>query len=160
GISLGTAPTGFAFGFRTSGNTVLMDVTVNPIAFDGTASATGTCPGPVTWSHTVGATANDRYLLVGVSIGNTGGNIAPTSVTYGSQSLGQVAASASGANNSRAFIFGLVAPARGTNTITVNLPAGTCDVVGGSVSFTGVSQTTSLGTAVTGTGAGTAASVT
>jgi hypothetical protein len=160
GISLGTAPTGFAFGFRTSGNTVLMDVTVNPIAFDGTASATGTCPGPVTWSHTVGATANDRYLLVGVSIGNTGGNIAPTSVTYGAQTLGQVAASTSGANNSRAFIFGLVAPARGTNTVTVNLPAGTCNVVAGSVSFTGVNQTTSLGTAVTGTGGGTAASVT
>ena len=59
---------------------------------------------------------------------------------------------------SGAFIYGLLAPARGSATITVTLPAGPCSVVAGSLSFTGVDQTTPTGTATTAAGTGTSAS--
>jgi len=156
GVTLGTAPTGFAFGFRPSGTTtIILDVTVNPITPDGTASATGSCGSPLTWQHTISATGNDRYLLVGVSTGASA--VTPTTVTFGTQAMGLVANVTNG--TSGAFIYGLVAPARGTGTITVTLPAGPCSVVGGSLSYTGVAQTGSTGTAATAGGTGTAASV-
>jgi len=156
GVTLGSAPSGFAFGFRTSGSTtIILDVTVNPIAPDATASATGSCGSPLTWQHTIGATANDRYLLVGVSTGASA--VSPVAVTFGAQTLGLLASQTNG--TSGAFLYGLVAPARGTGTITVTLPAGPCSVVAGSLSYSGVSQTGSTGTAATAGGTGTTASV-
>jgi len=161
GVSLGIATTGFAFGFRTTGNNIIMDVTSNPIAPDATGSATGSCGSPLTWQHTVTSTGNDRYLLVGVSTGNAGGSVQPLSVTFGSQTLGLLASATNGGtNSSRSFIYGIVAPIRGTGTITVTLPAGPCSAVGGSLSYTGVSQSGPTGTAVTGGGTGTTASAT
>jgi len=161
GVSLGAATTGFAFGFRPSGNNILLDVTSNPIVPDATGSATGSCGSPLTWQHTITSTGNDRYLLVGVSTGNAGGSVAPTSVTFGSQVLNLLASATNGgAGSSRAFIYGIVAPTRGTGTITVTLPAGPCSAVGGSLSYTGVNQTTSTGTAVGAGGTGTTASAT
>jgi Peptidase family C25 len=156
GVTLGSAPTGFAFGFRTSGTTtIVLDVTVNPIAPDATASATGSCGTPLTWQHTIGATANDRYLLVGVSTGASA--VTPTSVTFGSQTMGLLTSQVTGTSGT--FIYGLVAPTRGTGTITVTLPAGPCSVVGGSLSYTGVAQTASTGAPATAGGTGTTASV-
>ena len=161
GLTLGTAPTGFAFGFRTVGNTFVLDVARQPIAVDGTGGATGTCGASLTWQHTVSGTANDRYLLVGVSTGNAGGSVAPTSVTYGAQTLGLLASATNGgSSSSRAFIYGLLAPARGSAAVTVNLPAGPCSAVGGSVSYTGVNQANPTRAAGTAGGTGTAASVT
>ena len=156
GVTLGSATTGFAFGFRTVGtSTIVLDVTSEPIAPEATASATGSCGSPLTWQHTIGATSNDRYLLVGVSTGASAAT--PVSVTFGAQSMGLVASQVNG--TSAAFIYGLVAPARGTATITVTLPAGPCSAVGGSLSYTGVSQTGSTGSAATAGGTGTTASV-
>jgi len=156
GVTLGTATTGFAFGFRTSGTTtIILDVTANPIAPDGTGSAAGACGSPLTWQHTIGATANDRYLLVGVSTGASA--VTPTSVTFGAQAMTLLTSQVNG--TSGAFLYGLVAPTRGTGSITVTLPAGPCSAVGGSVSYSGVDQTTSTGTAATAGGTGTAASV-
>ncbi len=155
GVMLGSAPSGLAFGFRPLGtSTVVLDVTVNPIAPDGTASATGSCPGPMTWQHTISATANDRYLLVGVSTGTSA--VTPTAVSFGAQPMGLIASRVNG--SSGAFIYGLVAPGRGTGTITVTLPAGPCSVVAGSLSYTGVLQASSTGTAATAAGTGTSAS--
>jgi len=155
GVTLGSAPTGFTFGFRTSGTTtIILDVRTNPIVPETTASATGSCGTPLTWQHTIGATANDRFLLVGVSTGASA--VTPLSVTFGSQTMGLLTSRTNGASG--AFLYGLVAPARGTGTITVTLPAGPCSVVAGSLSYTGVAQTTSTGTAATAAGTGTTAS--
>ena len=156
GATLGTVPSGTAFGLHLNGTAIIvLDVTVEPIAPDATGSATGTCGTPLTWQHTIGATANDRYLLVGVSTGASA--VTPTSVTFGAQGMGLLASQATG--TAGVFIYGLVAPTRGTGTITVTLPAGPCSAVGGSLSYTGVDQTTSTGTPATAGGTGTTASV-
>ena len=156
GVTLGTVPSGAAFGFHLAGTTtIVLDVTANPIAADGTGSATGACGTPLTWQHTIGANANNRYLLVGVSTGASA--VTPTSVSFGAQGMTLLTSQVTGTSGS--FIYGLVAPTRGTDTITVTLPAGPCSAVGGSLSYTGVNQTTSTGTAATAGGTGTTASV-
>ena len=156
GVTLGTVPAGEAFGFHLAGTTtIVLDTTVNPIAPDATGSATGSCGSPLTWQHTIGATANDRYLLVGVSTGASA--VTPTSVSFGAQPMALLTSQVTG--TSGAFLYGLVAPTRGTATITVTLPAGPCSAVGGSLSYTGVDQATSTGTAATAGGTGTTASV-
>ena len=88
----------------------------------------------LTWQHTIGATANDRYLHRRLDRCPA---VTPVSVTFGAQALGLLASQTNG--TSGAFLYGLVAPARGTATITVTLPAGPCSVVAGSLSYTGVS---------------------
>ncbi|HZJ54335.1 MAG TPA: C25 family cysteine peptidase [Myxococcaceae bacterium] len=160
GLFLGSAPTGYAFGFRVVGTSFVLDVARQPIAVDGTGSATGTCGSTLSWLHTVGPQANDRYLLVGISTGNAGGSVAPTSVTYGAQTLGLLGSASNAAGSSRVFLYGLLAPARGANTITVGLPAGPCAVVAGSVSYTGVNQATPTRTAASTGGAGNTGAVT
>jgi len=154
GLTLGpTSPSGYTLGVRTSGANVLLDVTQNPVAVDSIASTTGSCPGNVTWQHTVGANATDRYLIVGISTGHTGASAGPTSVTYGSQTMNLV--TSDNAGTTQVYIYSLLAPARGTNTITLTFPAAsTCFVVAGSVSYTGVNQATPIGTAVTATETG------
>jgi hypothetical protein len=141
GVSLGTAATGFAYGVHVSGGDIFLDITENPIAVDSVATTTGTCAsGTVTWQHTVGATANDRLLIVGVSTGDNTASALPTSVTYGSQTL--TARGGDTAGTTQDQIYTLLAPARGTNTVTLTFAAGTsCFVVAGSVSYTGVNQT-------------------
>ena len=84
GVALGTLPSGKAFGLRVTGNTLVVDVATVPIRIDATATASSSCTGNLTWSHTV--SGNDRYLVVGVSTSSTGG-VSPTSVTYGGTAL-------------------------------------------------------------------------
>ncbi|HZJ54336.1 MAG TPA: C25 family cysteine peptidase [Myxococcaceae bacterium] len=156
GISIGGTPSGNGFGLRQSGNTLFLDVFVQAVQVDTVASTTGTCASSLTWQHTVGANTFDRYLVVGISTGFAGATTGPSAVTYGSQTMSQLGADNAG--TTRVFLFGLVAPARGTNTITVTWNAGSCFAVAGSVSYTGVNQATPVGTAVVGvdTPAGTA----
>ena len=153
GLSLGTVPAGLTFGFRVLGTDLVMDVTQNPIAIDSVASTTGTCAaGTVTWQHTVGATANDRLLIVGVSTGSNTASALPTSVTYGSQTV--TARGGDNAGTTQVQIYTLLAPARGTNTVTLTFPASTCFVVAGSVSYTGVNQANAIGAVVSDTETG------
>ncbi len=107
----------------------------------------------LSWSHTVGSGSN-RVLVVGVV-----GACVP-SVTYGGVALthaGQVY------NNNQApastDLFVLVNPATGTNTVRVSYSGCTSDVEGGSISFTGVDQSTPLAHVTTNFGSGTAAQV-
>jgi hypothetical protein len=51
-----------------------------------------------------------------------------------------------------AWLFGLVNPPTTPQTVSVQASGGTYSFIGGSISFTGVDQTTPFGTAVTGAG--------
>src|SRR5579864_1248052 len=108
----------------------------------------------LSWSHTVGSGSN-RALVVGVVGGCT------PSVTYGGVALTQVAQVLN--NNSAGNLtdlFVLVAPATGTNTVQVSYSGCTSDVEAGSISFTGVNQSTPLAHVTTNFGSGTNPGVT
>ena len=122
------------------------------VAFDAvgpsSAGAGGLGPtSPVTWSHTT--SGNNRLLVVGVALGITGGGAAaPTvSVSYAGVSMAKFGRlhTISGEDDSdtQGFveIYYLVAPAKGTNTVSVSISNVTnVEIETGSVSFTGVDQ--------------------
>lgn len=126
-------------------------VTVDTTSSGGAADNLGLSQ--LTWSHTTGSGAS-RALFVGVSTSTTSlpGSL-PTnrvvSVTYGSQTLERVGTQLSPNLQNSVEMFRLVAPASGTNTITVTFavlpPLPNLFVnqaVGGAISLTGVNQTT------------------
>jgi len=108
----------------------------------------------LSWSHTVGSGSN-RVLVVGVV-----GNCTP-SVSYGGTTLTRVAH----VNNNNTTpgstdLFELTNPRSGTNTVQVSYTGCTSDVEAGSISFTGVNQTTPLAHVSTNFGSGTSPQVT
>jgi hypothetical protein len=112
-------------------------------------SATGTTGGgtTVSFSYAVGSGA-DRYLLIGCS---NFGNLDISSVTYNSVACSSVYDS--GAVSASMEIFGLAAPASGTNTMSFTLAS--YDPQGAKYSvadWTGVDQTTPVGSTVVNTG--------
>lgn len=127
------------------------------------ASTTTSALGPVssvTLSHTTGTGAN-RFMLVAVNYEDDGtAGIAINSVTYGGIPLTLV-----GSRNSdqevRTQIWRLINPASGTANVVVNgtgIASGDAVHVG-ATTFTGVNQTTPLGTLANAIGTGTSASV-
>ena len=124
------------------------------ILFDAVSSATGVVsnanPIVVTWNHTT-TTAANRYLVVQVGIrlggGTYGTNVTTTSVTYGAQAMTLLGGATRGTSE-RAELWGLVAPASGTGTITVtvsNTGARNLAVTCGAQSFSGVDQSAPTG---------------
>lgn len=108
----------------------------------------------LSWSHTCSGT--ERLLTVGVAVS---GGITTNSITATYNSVSMTSAGRVFSNNQNdgwVELFYLVAPATGSNTVLV-----TCDVtrtlIGGSVSFNGVDQSTPVDTAVTGFDDGTPA---
>ncbi|HYA87691.1 MAG TPA: hypothetical protein VEI57_11580 [Nitrospirota bacterium] len=123
-----------------AGRAIQTGVTMNQpsIAFDQSFNNT-VHANILTWNHTVSATATNSILFVGVSTATT---TVSGPITYGTQNMSLVGA-ANNTGNSHVEIWRLIAPATGTHLITVNLPA-SVRVDGGSVSFTGVNQTTPI----------------
>ena len=119
-----------------------------PTAFD-TAS---TCaPGNAlsfSWAHTVGNGSN-RLLLVNVSVRNNASQKV-SSVTYAGKSLTQVGYVAN-SSYVRAELWRLVNPPTGTSDVVVNLYAA-ANAVCSATSWSGVNQSTPLGSKVTTTG--------
>jgi hypothetical protein len=109
------------------------------ITFDASASGSGG-GGTVSWSHTVGD-GSDRILVVGLVI-DVGDPFPPLiSVTYGDQPLTQQVLN--GGGNPLCQIWTLVAPQTGTAQVIVTFPLRD-RIVGGSASFSGVDQATSI----------------
>ncbi|MBW7866243.1 MAG: DUF11 domain-containing protein, partial [Candidatus Hydrogenedentes bacterium] len=103
-------------------------------------------PSTLSLSHTTGSGTN-RLMLVGVSYEDDNENgCAVSSVTYGGQSLTQVVWRAQ--NEAISEIWGLTAPPSGAGTVVVSFTGTeTADsAVVGVATFTGVDQTTPLGT--------------
>jgi hypothetical protein len=95
----------------------------------------------LSWNHT--CTGSNLLLVAGVTVGS-GGVATTTSATYNSVSMTSTGRSFSN-NGVDGFceMFYLVAPATGTNSVDITLNAGNIlDVAGGSLSFTGVDQST------------------
>ncbi|HSX28216.1 MAG TPA: hypothetical protein VLF60_02090 [Candidatus Saccharimonadales bacterium] len=131
------------------------------IAFDavGPSSAgTGTAnTTSITWNHT--CTGSNLLLVVGVGVGS-GLATTTTSVTYNSVSMTS-AGKVYSDNQTDGYVelFYLAGPATGSNAVVVTCSVAK-DLTGGSMSFTGVDQSTPVTNAVTAFGTGTAPSVT
>jgi len=137
-----------------------------PIAFDAASQGTtgSTAVGSLTFPHAVGAAGTRRILVVGVNLFSTADPL-PTvsSMTYAGQSMIFLAAKNDDvAPNTRirSEMWYITAPASGANNIAITFSANVRAVAGG-MSYTGVHQTTPLGTAATaGASSGTTATVT
>ncbi len=128
------------------------------VAFDSASSATSNTgpPSSLSWSHI--CSGANRLLTVGVHWVSSGGAVSVSGVTYNGVAMSSVGV----VNNGDVFtqLFRLVAPATGSNTIAITM-TGAVDqtLTGGGVSFTGVDQTTPLGTWASATGNSQTASV-
>ena len=118
--------------------------------------------GTLTFSHTPGSGAN-RILLVAVGIGSTTAtDVTPgtvTQVTFGGTLMTKVGSTITNSVISTQ-IYQLVNPASGTGNVVVTLGGTASSVSASATTFTGVHQTTPLGTAASSTGSSTALSAT
>ncbi len=128
------------------------------VAFDAVGPAGGggagsspvpASPGSVTWAHV--CTGSELVLYVGVFVGtnvHADSDFTITGVTYNSVSMTQVGSTvhSGGSTTGCIRLYRLIAPATGSNTVSVNytfVNGTTNDALGGgSVSFTGVNQST------------------
>ncbi len=113
------------------------------ITVDASSSATISAS-TLTWAHTVGSGSN-RFLVVGVSIRNAGNTV--SGVTYGGAALTFIGARNNHDDAVRTEMWYRAAPAVGTANVVITLTGG-AKMVGGAVSFFGVSATAPLGTFV------------
>mgnify|MGYP004447524035 CR=1 len=117
------------------------------LAFDAASGDTGTEVSSITFSHTCSTTSH-RLLVVSVNLAAYPENPTVTSVTYDGDAMTEGGTIAY-LNNHRTSLYYKVAPATGTNDVVIT-PAATYDVIiGGSVSFVGVNQSTPFGTFAT-----------
>lgn len=91
----------------------------------------------------VNANGKNRVLIIGIS--NFTNTTAVASVTYNGINAQLVVSANNNAGTSRVEIWELVAPAGGSNTVTVNMPAASSIEIG-AVSFTGVDQSNPIDT--------------
>ena len=123
---------------------------IGAVTLDAVSSVTDDGVNPLTFSHTVG-TGSNRLLLVGVSWAISGEDPQDIlSVTYGGSPMTEVDYM-EGGQNRRVAIYSLVAPVSGTANVVITF-TDLVNPVAGAVSFTGVDQSTPLGTANTANG--------
>lgn len=110
--------------------------------------------GAITVSHTT--TGSNRYLLVGFLQGSTDYGLTFSSApTYGGASMAEIINSTNVSANVRVWVYGLVAPATGANNLAFTYSGASAGRTVIAVrSFTGVDQSTPIGTAVAGTAGG------
>jgi hypothetical protein len=109
-----------------------------------------------TFSHTTSGT--DRLIIVGISFNNDDLQTV-SSVTYAGQALTKIGQAVQ-SDDARVELWYRVAPTTGTNNVVVTFSAGLNDGgVIGAMTFTGVNQSTPLGTFASATGDSTSASV-
>jgi len=108
----------------------------------------------LSYSYNSGTTGTNRILMVGISYRNsTSQTVSTTGVTYGGQTMTQVGTTATATSGSgRMYIYRLLNPPTGANTLAVTWSAAlTFGAVVGAVTYSGVDQTTPLGTYASGT---------
>ena len=125
---------------------VSANVAQGAVAVDAESDVSGGNVSSLSWSHTT--SGNNRLLIVSVGMAR----IEPLSVsgiTYGGTPLTLIGVSDNTCctpGRPRVEMWKLVAPATGTNTVVVTLSGTNDSVIGAAVSYTGVNQTTPLGT--------------
>lgn len=121
------------------------------IALDATGSQLNqTSVAALSWSHT--CTGSDRVLFVGVAYQSGAGTTC--TATYNSVSMTQIWNKRDDLNVQSSVGFVLIAPATGANTVAITLGATVDAAAGGSVSLTGVDQSTAHRTVYTNNEAG------
>lgn len=115
------------------------------IAVDASSANSATNASNISVAHTTSAGAN-RLMLVGVAYIKDQYPRQVTAVTYGTQTLTKVAARSEVTDELAVELWRLVAPDSGTATVTATLNDTVAGVVLSVVTFTGVDQTTPLGT--------------
>lgn len=137
----------FVGGGGGGGGTVAFDA-VGPSSA-GVSSAASTT---LSWSHT--CTGTNRLLLVEASMSKTSDTGVTLSATYNGVAMTSVGVvHSNGSTSGFVQMFRLINPPTGANTVVVTASGGTPeDLIGGSESFTGVHQTTPLGTPATASG--------
>jgi hypothetical protein len=129
------------------------------ITYDSSNSAFTNGASSISWKHTTG-TENNRILLISVDTFNYNG--APTTVSsvyYGSTPVtASFTAMYSSNPQVRSYVFHLVNPSAGTNTITVNFASSTA-AVGGSTTYYNVNQISPIITSSTATGSSSSPSI-
>ncbi len=106
-------------------------ITIDP------ASAREAATSTITLNHAVG-TGSNRLLIVAVAIERDDERV--TTVTYAGQAMTFVGTSVDPGQTSRVEVWRLIAPATGTNTVSVTLNAAAATVVA-AISFANVDQT-------------------
>lgn len=109
------------------------------IAFDASTAMANTA----SFSHT--CTGSDRLLVVSIRTQISGGTDCVTGVTYNGTSMTRINTIRSETNNERGYLYQLVAPATGSNTVTITTTGGP-NVVSGALSYTGVAQSSPIDT--------------
>ena len=112
------------------------------IGYDSSSGTTlTTAATSIQWQHTTGI-GNNRILIVSVDVDNSGGTPTTVSgVTYGVTPLTQAATTlCSTSPEVRSYIYYLVNPPIGTQTVTARFPVATL-AVGGSITYTNVNRT-------------------
>lgn len=127
------------------------------IAIDNVSTASGANSNvnTLSWSHTVRSGQNGILI---VALSQRDGTTATTGVWYGGTLLTQIGGQAATGSQSRTDLWYMLAPPAGTANIFVALLTSK-RIVASAISFTGVNQTTPLGTFVGATGQSTTATV-
>ena len=120
------------------------------VSVDATSTGVGSGTNNVTFSHTTTAAGN-RLMLVGISMDADDGP-SVSNVSYGAQSLTFVGSRVGGSSPVRIEIWTLVNPNSGTANVVVNLSSDADGFSVGATTFTGVDQTSSLGSFVSAIG--------
>jgi prepilin-type N-terminal cleavage/methylation domain-containing protein len=116
-------------------------VTVDNVSSGTTASNTASS---MTVSHTTGS-GSYRLMLVGINV-NVNDDERVTSVTYGGTPLDKVG-ERNNSNDAMVYIYSLVAPSPGTADVVINFSSAlNYGAIAGVMTFTGVDQSTPLGT--------------
>ncbi len=114
------------------------------IAFDAHSAGTAGAGNTISWTHTVGATAN-RVLFVSIY---TEGSSAGATCTYNSVSMTLLTSEADGAGATETTAFILAGPATGANTVSCGVTNSGGIIYGQANSYFGVNQSTPNRTAV------------
>lgn len=125
-----------------------------------TTASTATYDPSLTLSVVVSSGSN---LLLFVAVNQRGGTANdPTGITYGGTALTMVSSSSvkAGGNPSWGSFWTLIAPTVGTANLVVTTPSGGAKLVVVATTYTGVDQTTPVGTPATTTGSGASQSAT
>lgn len=115
-----------------SGSLILENIAFDAASNSGYQAASSS----YSWSHI--CTGSDRYLLVGISMLSLAQTV--SSITYNGVNLTLLGSKNSISGACRVELWGLAAPATGSNTIAVTL-SGSIASAGCASSFTGVHQT-------------------
>lgn len=105
------------------------------VAFDASATGTHGTTTPLSWTHTLGGSAD--AIVVAVDNAGSGTNNV-TSVTIGASNINiPLIGIESNTGGSFTAFYGLISPPTGAQTVKVNFTGTPSDMLGGSVSFTG-----------------------